>query len=249
MPNLKRAYSGLPSPPEARPLYVQVKEVMIRRMVDGQWRPGQALPNEQQLAAELGVSQGTVRKALDDLAMENVVVRQQGKGTFVAEHTQQRMLFQFFNLVDDRGERQIPDSELLACGSRPATATEARRLGLAKGATVIAIRRLRRLGGEPVIIETLVVDRALFPDLGAEGSVPNTLYDLYQSRYGITVAKAKETLTARAASAADAAALGLAEGQPLLEIDRLAYGLDGRLVEWRVSRCHTSRYRYLSELA
>ncbi len=91
-----------------RPLYRQVKAIFVRRLVEGVWSPGTALPSEGQLASEIGVSQGTVRKALDELAAENLLVRRQGRGTFVAEHDERRILFQFFKLVPDDGDPALP---------------------------------------------------------------------------------------------------------------------------------------------
>ena len=96
-------------PPRRQPLYRQAGEALMRRLVDGRWRPGEIIPPEHALAAELGVSQGTVRRALDELARINLVVRRQGKGTYVAEHTRERALFHFFHLVGDDGKRALPD--------------------------------------------------------------------------------------------------------------------------------------------
>jgi GntR family transcriptional regulator len=239
--------SRTPSP-EARPLYAQVKALIIERLLQGQWKPGDALPNEFQLAADFGVSQGTVRKALDELSHENILVRQQGKGTFVAEHTPHGALFHFFRMVDNSGHHLVPDSIPLDTQVRPATRLEQQALAIEAGAEVLAIRRLRNLLGRPAVFERIVVARSRFADLGADGAIPNTLYDLYQSRYGVTVAKATEHLSAQAATADEAALLGIEPGHPLLQIERIATGLDGRPVEYRVSRYITDDIRYLSEL-
>src|SRR5580704_8078982 len=92
----------------ARPLYAQVREVLVRRLVDGVWAPGEGLPSEMELAAELDVSQGTVRKALDTMAADKLLVRHQGRGTFVSIHDEARILFQFFKLAPDMGEPVFP---------------------------------------------------------------------------------------------------------------------------------------------
>ncbi len=236
------------APTEARPLYAQVKALIIQRLLQGTWRPGEALPNEFQLAADFGVSQGTVRKALDELAQENIVVRYQGKGTFVAEHTPHRSLFHFFRLVDRDGSRHTPQSQWLDCGRRTATPLECERLDLTEGAEVFFIRRLRSLSDVPALVETIVVNSSLLPDLDREGRGLNTLYDFYQSRYGVMVVKSSEFLSAVAATKEEAGILGVTPGHPLLQIDRSAWGLDGRIVEWRLSRCLTDRFRYFTEL-
>ncbi|NBB84258.1 MAG: UTRA domain-containing protein [Alphaproteobacteria bacterium] len=222
--------------PGFRPLYQQVRDL---------------LPSEPRLAAELKVSQGTVRKALDDLAAQNLVVRRQGRGTFVAAHSADRSLFHFFQLVGDDGRRRRPDSRLLDCRRGMAGPAEAARLDLAAGALVVRIDRLRLLDGRPAIVERIVVPQALFPGLDAaeRRPLPNTLYDLYQRDYGVTVARAAEKLKAVAAGPEEADQLHVARGAPLLEIDRVAFDLDGRPVEWRLSRCPTADIHYAADLA
>ena len=235
--------------PRAQPLYAQVKALMMQRLIAGQWRPGEMLPSEFQLADEFGVSQGTVRKALDELAAENVVVRRQGRGTFVAEHDDHRALFHFFHLVGPDGERRLPVSRLISVRKGLAGRLEARRLDIDRGAPVIRIRRVRNLDGRPAIAETIAVPQKLFPDLADFREVPNTVYDFYERCYGITIARAVERLAAVAADERDARLLEIAPGNPLLEIDRTALALDGAPVEWRVSRCLTATHHYRVELS
>lgn len=244
---------GSPDPeigeaPRAQPLYAQVKALMMQRLIAGQWRPGEMLPSEFQLADLFGVSQGTVRKALDELAGENVVVRRQGRGTFVAEHDDHRALFHFFHLVGPDGERRLPESRLISVRKGLAGRLEAGRLAIGRGVPVIRIRRIRLLDDRPAIAETIAVPQKLFPDLADIREVPNTLYDLYERRYGITIARAVERLAAVAADERDAKLLETAPGVPLLEIDRTALALDGAPVEWRVSRCLTATHHYRVEL-
>lgn len=244
---------GSPDPeigeaPRAQPLYAQVKALMMQRLIAGQWRPGEMLPSEFQLADLFGVSQGTVRKALDELAGENVVVRRQGRGTFVAEHDDHRALFHFFHLVGPDGERRLPESRLISVRKGLAGRLEAGRLAIGRGVPVIRIRRIRLLDDRPAIAETIAVPQKLFPDLADIREVPNTLYDFYERRYGVTIARAVERLAAVAADERDAKLLEIAPGAPLLEIDRTALALDGAPVEWRVSRCVTTTHHYRVEL-
>jgi GntR family transcriptional regulator len=238
------------SAPDFRPLYQQVKELLVSRIVAGEWRPGDALPPEPALAEGYRVSQGTVRKALDELAKRNLVVRQQGKGTFVATHTAQRALFHFFHLVGDDGARALPGHVLLAVRAASANAAERAKLDLTRGAGVIRIRRVRTLGQLPAIVERIALPAALFPAMSRAlpATLPNELYHHYESVHDVTVVRAVERVKAVAASAEEARHLGLKPGAPLLEIDRVARALDGRAVEWRRSRCDTARHHYLSEI-
>lgn len=236
--------------PGQGPLYRQVKQRVIRNLIDETWKPGDMLPSEPRLAAAYGVSPGTVRRALDELVAENLLVRQQGKGTIVCRHDPERSLFHFFRMADAVGLRPTPDSRVLACGRRRAERAEAARLGLAAGAAVVVIDRVRSAAGTPLLVERLVLPARLFGALAGmpPAELPNTLYTLYEERFGVTVYRAAEQLRAVAADAQEAALLAVPAGAPLLEIDRLATTLDGAAVEWRVSRCRTDGYRYRVEL-
>lgn len=231
----------------ALPLYQQVDNIIRRRLLDNTWKPGDALPSEMQLAAELKVSQGTVRKALNDLVAENLLYRRQGLGTFVSEHTERRALFFFFKIQGKDGSSVLPESRLLSCAQADPTAEESERLALSPGAKVVRFTRLRWFHEVPTISETIALPQELFPDFGIEMQPPNNLFRFYQTVYGITVAKARELITAVSATREEADLLGVREGAPLLQIDRLSTMLDGRPVEWRVSRCNTETHQYVSE--
>jgi GntR family transcriptional regulator len=225
--------------PDFQPLYKQVYAVLVQRIAEGAWRPAQSLPSEQALAGELGVSQGTVRKAMDALAAENL--RRQGKGSYVAEHTQEHALFRFFRLArpsPDRG-RITPQLGEEKIRRRAANETERSRLELRKNAQVVELRRTRLIDDAPRIIEKIVLPLSLFPGIDKQQALPNTLYSLYQGVYGVSIAVAKEELRAILANKGDAKELRIEPGTPLLQIDRIAVALDGQPVEWRVSRCDT----------
>lgn len=229
------------------PLYRQVKDRLVQRLVSRAWPPGHLLPSEIELAAELGVSQGTVRKALEEMTAERLLVRRQGRGTYVAEHDDARILFQFFKLSADDGARVLPESAAVKVAAARATAAECARLSLPSGAQVVRIQRVRSLEGRPVIAETIVAPHAIFPGLES-GDIPNNIYSLYADRFGVTIARAQEKLKAVALPAEQARLLGVDAGAPVLRIDRLAIALDGRPVEWRVSYCLTEDFHYLSDL-
>jgi GntR family transcriptional regulator len=219
-----------------RPLYRQVYDIVVRRVVQGVWKPGESLPSEQALARELGVSQGTMRKVLDSLTSEKLLERRQGKGTFIAENTQERALFRFFRLSRPGGERLAPSCGEETVKVRASRAVEQAKLGIAKGDKVVEINRTRLVDGRPAIREQIATPATLFPGLEKRGQLPNTLYSLYQTEYGINIVSAQEELRAVAATAEDAIYLGVAVGEPILLIDRVAISLQDLKVEWRVSR-------------
>jgi len=230
-----------------RPLYRQVRDVLVKRIVDGVWKPGETLPNEFNIATNLGVSQGTVRKALDQLVTEKFVLRRQGKGTFVASHDEARIMFQFFKLVPDSGQGEFPDSLILDVKVAAADKKAAAALALRTSARVVRIERIRSLAGRICIVERILLPRTLFPGI-EKRDLPNNLYELYRSDFSVTIVRASEKLKAIAATRREAKHLGLKPGAPLLSIDRTAFAADGRPVEWRVSLCQTDALHYLADL-
>lgn len=239
---------GPDAPLAYQPLYKRVKALLVARIADGRWQAGQLIPNEFQIADEMNVSQGTVRKALHEMTADNLLVRKQGRGTFVASYDEERILFQFFKLTSDQGAREFPDSTVLSLEQGSADAAEQAALRIVQGEGVWRLTRRRTLGQMPIIIERIALPVSIFPDLDRLEEIPNNIYGLYSSRYGVTVARAVEKLKAVGADASEARQLDCAFGTPLLEIDRCAFGLNGRAVEWRVSRCLTDHHHYLSDL-
>lgn len=235
--------------PHYRPLYRQVYDSLVKQIAEGAWRPGESLPSEQALAAKLGVSQGTVRKALDTLTVEKLVERRQGKGTYVAEHTQERSLFRFFRLTTPDGSRAVPTSGGETVKRRAARRDELAKLRLEPGATVVEINRIRFIDGEPTILEKIILPLKLFPDIDRRSPLPNALYTLYQREYGLNIVAANEELRADVARKDEARRLKIEEGAPLLHIERIAVSIEGSSVEWRVSRCNTRRLVYAVTLS
>ena len=235
---------------DSRPLYQQVKNRILEMIIERRWPPGTYLPSEAALGTEFEVSKGTVRKALDELTSENRVVRRQGKGTLVPEHTVDRALFHFFHLHERNGGKCLPESKVLSCRRLKANRDLSQELGVERGSSVIGIRRLRYLGGRAILVEDIFLPAALFPDLGRPNpnDLPNTLYHYYEQQYGVTICRAEEELTAVAANEEDAAQLNVPEGTPLLQVERRAMSLDGTVAEIRRSRCLTDGVFYLNRL-
>lgn len=230
--------------PGYRPLYRQVYDIIVNKVAEGVWRPGEAIPSEQALARELGVSQGTMRKVLDALTAEKLLVRHQGKGTFIAENTQERSLFRFFRMVRAGGERVTPTMGEQSVRVRAARVADQQRLDLAKGAKVVEITRVRLIDGKPMIRETIILPSALFPRIEDRMPLPNTLYSLYQTDFGINIVSANEELRADIATPDDQRLLGAPAGSAILCIDRVALSLQDRKVEWRTSRVHARDLTY-----
>jgi GntR family transcriptional regulator len=231
-------------------LYEQIRARLIEGISAGAWRAGEAIPTESELAASFGVAIGTVRKAVDRLVAEQALVRRQGKGTFVTAHDGPRLMFHFFHIVAREGAKTYPEVRTLSFRRERAAAEEAAALGVAPLDKVIRIRNVLSLEGEPAIVDDITLPAELFPGLTEKIFLArgNTIYHLYQSRYGINVLRTEERLRAVSASRDVAQHLEVAAGAPLLEIRRVALTFRDRPVELRLSRVNTARHDYYNTL-
>ena len=232
------------------PLYREVKIRVTQDLAAGAWRPGEAIPSEARLAEQFGVSIGTVRKAIDELVAEKILLRQQGRGTFVATHTRDRTLFYFFHIVGKDGSKALPVTKLLSFRKGKVDGNEESHLSISRGASVLRFQNLLHLGDRPVLFDDIVVPAARFPDLdaGVLRKRETTIYGLYQARYGINVIRIRERLSAAKPAARVAGLLGLKAGTPALMIKRVAYTYNNSPVEYRVSWVNTQDHEYLSDL-
>lgn len=237
--------------PAFSPLYQQIKALLVRSLQTAEWRPGEAIPSEMELAARFKVSQGTVRKAIDELAAENLLVRRQGKGTFVATHAEERVQYRFLRLTPDD-----PDSvgsvkrELLDCRRLRAPADIARSLSLKPGDSVIEVRRVLHFSGRPVVLDDIWLPGHLFKGLTAErlNDYKGPMYGLFETEFGVRMIRAEEKLRAVAADEVQAPLLDVPVGAPLLSVERLAHTYDDQPVELRRGLYHTAAHYYRNEL-
>ena len=236
----------LPALTTDRPLYEEVRAHLTEGIAEGRWKAGAAIPSEGELAAHFGVAIGTIRKAVDNLVAQGALVRRQGKGTFVTAHDGRRLMFHFFHIVGADGSKAYPEVRTVSFERGRADAAEASALAIARDERVVRIRNLLSLGGGPVIVDDLTLPAALFPGLTERifAARDNTIYHLFQSRYGINVLRTDERLRAVLAGGAAAALLGVAAGSPLLEIRRVALTFRDRPVELRVSLVNTAAHAY-----
>ena len=229
-------------------LYRQVKRELIADIQSGRFQPGKALPNETELAQRFGVSIGTLRRAVDELVADHVLLRQQGRGTFVGQQDNDRFMYQFFKIEGRDGTREFPQIRLLAFDTGRASAEQAQALGLSGTARVFRIENLLSLQGRPVVHDRITLSCALFPRLTEAqfAQRPGTIYELYQSAFGVTVVGADERARAGGADATSAALLQLPVGSPVLRVARVAHTFDRQPAEWRVSIIDTRAHEFVS---
>lgn len=237
--------------PSFSPLYKQIKALLTSSLQGSEWRPGEAIPSEMELAARFKVSQGTVRKAIDDLAADNLLVRRQGKGTFVATHAEQKVQYRFLRLTPDEGVGAGLERELLDCCRLRAPADVARQLGLRTGDAMVQVRRLLHASGRPIVLDEIWLPGSLFKGLTAErlNQYQGPMYGLFEAEFGVRMIRAKEKIRALAADALSAELLQVAPGSPLLSVERLSHTYHDRPVELRRGLYNTDHHFYRNELS
>lgn len=236
--------------PAFSPLYQQVKALMTRELQAGVWRPGQAIPSEIELAGRFKVSQGTVRKAIDELAAENLLVRRQGRGTFVVTHAEQQTQFRFLRLMPDDGIAGGTERRFIDCKRLRAPAEVVRALGLRSGDAAIEIRRVLSLRGSPVVLDEIWLPAALFKGLTGErlSAYRGPMYHLFESEFGVRMLRAEEKLRAVAADETASQWLEVPVGAPLLSVERLSLTYGDKPVELRRGLYNTAAHHYRNEL-
>jgi GntR family transcriptional regulator len=220
-----------------RPLFRQVHDVLAERITKGRWVPGATLPNELDLAREMGVSAGTLRKALDILEAERLVSRRQGRGTFVNDQASGDLAFRFHNARAANGAPACGTLRQVEISTGPAEERERSRLRLAPSESVFRIERLRLLDGSPCMLERSCVPEALFAGLTERAKPPYQIGEI-AARYGMALGRAEERVSAINAHGTVAQRLEIPEGTAILQLDRVAYSIEGVAVEWRLAHCH-----------
>jgi GntR family transcriptional regulator len=238
------------SSPSYKPLYDQIKVLITQSLIGGEWRPGDMIPSEIELASRYKVSQGTVRKAIDALASENILIRRQGKGTFVATHNAEGIKLRFLRLTSADGQKEVLQNEFLSCTKGKADSHMAQILDLKAGASIIEVKRLLSFSGRPLIYDHIVVPASPFKGLnGAKVEESNgSMYSMYEAQFGVRMIRAEERLKAVSASGEVAEALGLKNQEPLLSIERVSFTYGDKPMEWRLGLCVTDNHHYMNEL-
>lgn len=246
--------AGAQATPAFSPLYQQIKGLILNSLRLGEWKPGEAIPSEMELAVRFRVSQGTVRKAIDELAAENLLIRRQGKGTFVATHAEQHVQFRFLKLVPDTGS---PGSEgpaqrdIIECRRARASADIARALALRTGDTVLQVRRVLSFAGSPTILEDIWLPATPFKGLTAErlANYQGPMYALFETEFNVRMVRAEEKIRAEPATDGRETLLKVEHGAPLLSVERIAYTYKDVPMELRRGYYRTDTHHYHNTLS
>jgi GntR family transcriptional regulator len=237
-----------PSRFSTRPLYLQVRDALAARVSSGEWKPSTVIPNEGDLAREFGVSSGTMRKALDLLEAERILTRRQGRGTFVNDQTSAELSDRYTKIWGLKGERVSGEVTVISVEEGPANEAECIRLKLRPSESVLRIQRVRSYKSEPFMVEDVALPAKLFPGLDKKKDFPSRIVLLAQD-FGVLLGKGEERLCVATAAKDVAEHLKLAEGAPVLLLDRIVHDLNGQPVEWRLARGNFVGKYYMAEFA
>ncbi len=232
--------------PDYQPLYRQIKYLITESLVSGEWRPGESIPSEAQLAQRYSVSQGTVRKAVGELAEQKLLVRHQGKGTFVASHSEEHTKFPFLRIRPDDGYLESLSASLLDLWRIKLDAKSAAALQLSDGASGWLIRRLLSPAGVPAVYEEIRLASSSFEGM-SESVIEQhdcMLYSMYEASFDVRILFVEERLKAESAEGEVLSQLNVHPGYPLLVIDRVAFTYGDHPVELRRSYCNTADHHY-----
>jgi len=230
------------------PLYKQVEQRLLKCLANGEWKPGDQLPTESQLAEQFGVAVFTLRAGISELVATNILVRKQGKGTFVARHNRQRQRYQFSHVFRHDGTQLFPDRALLSLTKASVIAEAAEHLGLSKAErnAVLQLSCLLTQSAEPVGTMEIYLPVAKFRSLTARAieAAQENLYAVYQDVCNINVISIEEKVLASLARSPIARALKIAVGAPVLRVERIAYTYNSVPVEYRVRHFDAQKYHY-----
>ncbi|MFM1980943.1 MAG: hypothetical protein RLZ68_2208 [Pseudomonadota bacterium] len=239
--------------PDFSPLYQQIKVLILQSLQSGEWKPSAAIPSEIELAGRFKVSQGTVRKAIDELAAENLLVRRQGKGTFVATHAEQHVQYRFLRLFPDSGDTNSEgpaQRQIIDCKRTRATADIAKSLGIRQGDAVLQVRRVLSFASIPTILEDLWLPGTPFKGLTADRlrDYDGPMYALFETEFGVRMVRAQEKIRAILPDADQCALLKTTAQTPLLSVERIAYTYNDIPMEMRRGLYLTDTHYYRNEL-
>jgi GntR family transcriptional regulator len=238
-----------PPSPSPLPLYRQVKQHLMNRVLAREWKPGESLPSEIRLAEEYGLSQGTVRKAIEEMAAEGLVSRKAGRGTFVTSFSGTSRPFRFHRLRSEDGRKIAGDNvEFVHCKDGVTDKRAAVGLGLESDMPLTEVLRLRHLDGRPALVERILLPTQALPGIRdlLDAERPPSIYMLLERAYNHLVTQVEERVRARFPEREEGALLGLSNENPVLEVERVAFSLGGQAVEWRTMVCDSQHIHYSS---
>jgi len=232
------------------PLYYRIREDLRELINSGQVKPGDRLSSERELCKQYGVSSITVKRAVLDLVRDGLLYRVPGKGTFVSQAKMERDLSRLTSFTEEMLHHGLkPNSRVLEARVLPASGSVAKNLDLSPGEKVIALERVRFANSEPLMLEKTFLPHRLFPDLLSEDLTTQSLYHFITAKYGVSLARARETLEPVIINDKEAHNLAVETGSPGLLLELIAYDETGQPVEFTKAIVRGDRCKYYIEMA
>lgn len=230
------------------PLHHQVYLDLAEGLDAGEWKPGERLPTERDLASRYGCSLITVRRALDELAREGRLERARGRGTFATAPPIVRDIAARASFADEmRARGRVPYTTVVTARQEPASPVVAAGLGVPAAAAVHFLERVRGADGIPLLLEQAWLPVARFPQLLDEDFEDHSLYDVLASAYRCPIVRTRETITAFTPTAREARLLGLRSGLPAIQLEGAAFTTGGETVEFSRTVVSSEHARYYIE--
>jgi len=233
------------------PLYAQIKLKILIALEQGVWKSGDLIPSEFELAALYQVSQGTIRKALDELVQQQLLIRRQGSGTFVATHQEEQSKYRFLHLANSAGVIEDSQNKILLCSHQKAPETVYSPFKMNADDVFVHIRRLMSFNDKPIVLEDIWLPSPLFGELTLDllETWTGTMYGLFESHFGVHMTHADERIRAVLPSDMATEYLKIEPFVPVLDIFRVAYTYGVRPVEVRQAQYITTEHHYYNQIS
>ena len=233
-----------------QPLYEEVKKKITTSLIEGKWSPGDLIPSEIELAISYNVSQGTIRKAIDELSAESILIRRQGKGTYVATHNEENTQLRFLRLTSNLGLKEKLNNKIISFEKEKATNKFAKILNMSSASTIFSLTRLLTFNEKPLILDVIKIPAQSFRGLTEQMVIESkgAMYRMYETNFGVRMLRADEKIKAITANLENASLLNIKEHCPLLSVERISYTYENKPLEWRLGLCVTDNHYYRSEL-
>jgi len=232
-----------------KPLYRVVEDYLMDFIESGELVSGDLIPSEPQLAAALGVSQGTVKKAIDNLVWEKKLYRHQGKGTYVSRIDFNNSLFLYVSYGDAEGKDVRIDKKTSRRYIEQGNKEICRKMNISESTDLLYIERIGYIEDKPVMVEYSRWRADVLPGLENEDiHIPDLFYAVVVDKYKVPVVRAAETLTAENATEKTAAILNIEVNSPVLVLNRTTYTSNNQIIEIRITKGRGDMFSYKTEI-
>ncbi|SDZ11851.1 GntR family transcriptional regulator [Evansella caseinilytica] len=231
------------------PIYYQIEELFRKKIATGELQEGDMIPSERLLSEEYGVSRMTIRQAISNLVNDGLLLREKGRGTFVARKKLEQPLLKLTGFSEDMKLRgMVPETKIIHFSTVELSLAECSYLNVEAGAEGYKISRLRLADNIPMAYEILTLPKIIFHDMTETQFLQQSFYEYVESHLHLNIAGAKQTLEPALADKKEAELLQVKNGSPVLLLKRISRLTDGRPFEYVKSVYRGDRYQFITEM-